>query len=119
MRWGLKSKIKVDVPDGMTQEEFDKKVIDVAESFGKNKNIRYFMLPYKETQGNCNTSTTTILFKAGLSEDKLQEIKDIIPGLDIGFGTVKPWKDDEQKAAVKREQNDTMKRYESLEKSLP
>ena len=115
----LKTKILVDVPDGMTQDQFDQKVIDVAKSFGNVEDIGYFLLPLKSTQGNCTTSTTTILYKAGVSEEKLKEIKDLIPGLDYGIGNIKPWTQDEQIDAVKQAQHEQMKLYESLEKTFP
>ncbi len=111
----LKAKIFVNVPEGMTQEEFDQKVIDVAESFGNVDGIRYNMLPIEKTEGNCNTSTSTILIKSGVSEDQLKEIDRKIPLIDAGFGTVKPWTKDEQERVVE----DQNRRYEALEKALP
>lgn len=111
----MKAKILVNVPDGMTQEEFDKRVIDVAESFGNVEGIRYNMLPIEKTEGNYNTSTSTILRKSGVSEQQLKEIDKKVPLIDVGFGTVKPWTKDEQERAVK----DQKRRYEALEKAMP
>ena len=66
----------------MTSEEFDNKVIDVATSFGNNSEISYFFLPSESalTEGNCNTSTSTILIKSGVSSSKISEIKNKFQG---------------------------------------
>ena len=102
----LKNKIKVAPPKGMTSEEFDQRVIDVANSFGNNADITYFMLPTSQTEGNCNTSTSTILLKAGVSSERIKEIKDQIPGISTGFSDQpKPWTKEEQKNAVERRKN--------------
>ena len=97
----LKNVIPIDTPEGMTDEQFDQRVIDVAESFGNNDKIMYSILPNGDTQGNCNTSTSTILLKAGISEDKIDKIKEQIPGLSTGFcSTAKPWTSEEQNSAL-------------------
>ena len=88
----------------MSQEDFDQNVIDVAKSFGNNKDITYNIYPDDETEGNCNSSTYTILFKAGVHSDTLKEIEKNIPGVNWGFGDLKPWTKDEQEEAVKRSQ---------------
>ena len=99
----LKNKIEVIPPKGMTSEEFDQNVIDVANSFGNNDGITYFMLPTNQTEGNCNTSTSTILIKAGVSSEQIREIKEQIPGISSGFSDKpKPWTKEEQKSAVER-----------------
>ena len=77
------------------------------------------MIPVESSQGNCNSSTSTILYKAGVSKEKLKEIKDIIPGLDYGIGNIKPWTKEEQIDAINQAQHEQMERYESLEKSFP
>ena len=104
-----KNRIPIDPPfksDGtkMSVREFDQKVIDVAKSFGNNPNISYFMTPLNETQGNCNTSTSTILHKAGVPESQMKDIKTKIPDFSTGFGTYKPWTVNEQKKAVDKYQ---------------
>ena len=110
----LKTKITIDPPEGMTQEQFDNNVIETAESYGEVNGISYFLSPVTETQGNCNTSTSTILFKAGISNEQLKTIKDKIPDLDNGFGDIKPWTETEQKDAL---YNQSIL-YETLEQSL-
>ena len=98
----LKIRIPVNVPNGMTQDMFDDKVSEVAESFGNVQGINYFMAPLTPTQGNCNTSTSTILLKAGVSKEQIKEIKDQIPGLSYGFSeNENPWTEQEQKDAVR------------------
>ena len=99
----LKAKILVNPPSGMTSEEFDNKVIDVATSFGNNSEISYFFLPSESalTEGNCNTSTSTILIKSGVSSSKISEIKKQIPGWSYGFSEKeRPWTSEEQERAV-------------------
>ena len=84
----------------MTVEEFDKRVIEVAKSFGNNPKIKYFLSPISELQGNCNTSTSTILHKAGVSDEHIKEIGKQLPGLANGFCSYRPWTSDEQRKAV-------------------
>lgn len=85
----------------MSVEEFDRKVINVARSFGNNPNIEYFMLPGNNpTQGNCNTSSSTILHKAGVSNQQIKALRAEIPGIVSGFGSYRPWTASEQKAAI-------------------
>ena len=98
-----KACIEMPIPEGMTSEQFDKKVISTAESFGNNPNVTYVLTGGGETGGNCNTSTSTILSKAGVDEKTLSDTKSNIPGLVWGFGDVKPWTATEQKAAVQKE----------------
>lgn len=104
----LKAVIKIIPAEGMTQDELDRKTIEIAESFGNNENITYCFAPLSETQGNCNSSTSTILYKLGVSQDKLLEIKNIIEqnslGFCYGFGMIKPWTEQEQFDAVQRQQ---------------
>ena len=88
-------------PKGMTVEEFDKKVINTAESFGNQKGITYNVFPKDETEGNCNTSTSTILKKSGVSNETIKSIRDEIDGWSFGFGNYKPWTKVEQKIAIK------------------
>ncbi|MDP4237974.1 MAG: hypothetical protein Q8904_00695 [Bacteroidota bacterium] len=98
-----KACIEMPIPEGMTSEQFDKKVISTAESFGNNPNVTYVLTGGGETGGNCNTSTSTILSKSGVDEKTLSDTKSKIPGLVWGFGNIKPWTATEQKAAVQKE----------------
>ena len=99
----LKAAIVMPIPEGMTSEQFDQKVISTAESFGNNPNVTYVLTGGGETGGNCNTSTSTILSKSGVDEKTLSDTKSNIPGLVWGFGDIKPWTATEQKAAVQKE----------------
>ncbi|MBD5320439.1 MAG: hypothetical protein HDS07_06055 [Bacteroides sp.] len=100
----LKKIIEVAPPADMSQEEFDQKVIEVAKSFGDNEGIKYRLdggTSSNDTYGNCNSSTSTILLKAGVSKEQVEKIKQQIPGLKWGFeSTAKPWTKEEQKKAV-------------------
>lgn len=113
----IKARIPIEPPlkaDGskMTVQEFDKAVIETAKSFGNDPNIEYFVSPITELQGNCNTSSSTILHKAGLSDKTIQEFRKNIPGLVNGFGSYRPWTAAEQKAAVNR-RNEIRKEIEN------
>lgn len=113
----IKARIPIEPPlkaDGskMTVQEFDKAVIETAKSFGNDPNIEYFLSPITELQGNCNTSSSTILHKAGLSDKTIQEFRKNIPGLVNGFGSYRPWTAAEQKAAVNRK-NEIRKEIEN------
>ena len=63
---GLKEVMEVNTPTGMTSDEFDKAVINAASEFRDNTEIKYRIIPTNSTEGNCNTSTTTLLKKAGV-----------------------------------------------------
>ena len=96
----LNNKFLIDIPLGMSQNDFDKKVISVAESFGNNPGIMYDAFSNDPATGNCNTSTTTILLNSGVTKEKIASIKSQTKGLNWGFGDKKPWTKGEQYNAV-------------------
>ena len=99
----LKKVITIKPPKGMNSNEFDDKIISIAESFGNNAGVKYFLAPNTTnlTEGNCNTSTSTILLKAGISQEQISEIKKEIPGLSWGFSIyARPWTKEEQDKSV-------------------
>lgn len=108
----VKAIIPIPPPTGMTQEQFDEKVINIANDFGDNSGISYHFKPKEETQGNCNTSTYTILHKAGVSEEILNKLKKSIPGISWGFGDLKPWNNVEQKKAVEKSISSVIDNFE-------
>ena len=58
--------------------------------------------PTNEIQGNCNTSSSTILLKAGVSKETIEQLKEHISGIKTGFDSkARPWTSDEQKKAIK------------------
>ncbi|WP_295731842.1 hypothetical protein [uncultured Muribaculum sp.] len=86
----------------MTQDDFDNKVLEIANSFGDNPGITYSLLPTNPTQGNCNTSTSTILLNSGISRDDIQSVKKQIPGISWGFSPIyRPLTITQQEEAVK------------------
>ncbi len=100
----LKARIEIVPPNGMSSEDFDKKVIDVANAFGNNEKIKYSAIPTSQTNGNCNTSTSTILLKSGVSPELISEIKEKIPDISTGFDDkARPWTIEEQDKAVEYE----------------
>ena len=103
----LKKVITIAPPQGMSENEFDKLVTSVAKSFGNDNGITYFLAPSATdmTEGNCNTCTSTILLKSGVTQQRINEIKRELPGLSWGFSTyARPWTQQEQKDAVKFKQ---------------
>ncbi len=96
----VKKRIIVEPPKGMTSEEFDKSVDEAAAKFGNNKNITYSILPMLPTQGNCNTSTFSLLHNAGVSNTQLNKIRQKIEGLTGDPGPIKPWTKKEQEETV-------------------
>ena len=54
------------------------------------------------TEGNCNTSSSTILIKAGVEEKEMKRLKNNISGLSTGFKTKVPkaWTAKEQQRAL-------------------
>jgi RHS repeat-associated protein len=102
----LKLKLAVPIPEGMTEEQLDQSIINNANQFGNNPDIKYNAMTNDPTTGNCHTSITTILFKSGISQQVLDDIEDKIPGLNWGFGETRPWTTSEQKAAVDQKKKD-------------
>ena len=100
----LKMAIEIPAPNGMTSEQFDKKVVKTINNFGNNEGIKYSIFPMTETQGNCNTSSSTILNKSGVSKQIMQLIEKIMPGISTGFNSdsTKPWTKAEQEKAVEK-----------------
>ena len=96
----LKNQITIKPPKGMTEDDFDKKIINVAKSFGNEENFRYSIIPTRENEGNCNTSSSTVLYKSGVSKERLNEYRKEINGIVTGFGNIKAWTKDEQKEAI-------------------
>ncbi len=103
----LKKIIEISPPSGMSESDFDNVVAGVAKSFGNNSGITYFLAPSTAdmTKGNCNTSTSTILLKSGVSKERIKSIAKEIPGISYGFSTsARPWTEHEQAEAVKSKQ---------------
>ena len=100
----LKMAIEIPAPNGMTSEQFDKKVVKMINNFGNNEGIKYSIFPMTEIQGNCNTSSSTILNKSGVSKQIMQLIEKIMPGISTGFNSdsTKPWTKAEQEKAVEK-----------------
>ena len=96
---------EVPVPDGMTCEQFVSKVYTIINSFGNEPGISYAIIPLTETEGNCNTSSSTILIKAGVTREVMSQLEEKIPGINTGFqmDSPKPWIKEEHKQAVERE----------------
>ena len=106
----LKNVIEVNVPDGMTMDEFDQSIVRSAADFSNNKEIKYRMIPLDTTEGNCNTSTTSLLKNAGVSELEIKRIGTEIKGIKTGFGIYKAWTDKERRHV----KNEALKMSESL-----
>ena len=100
---------KVKIPKGMTSNEFDKKVIQTINSFGNIDGITYTILGggSDKTSGNCNTSSSTILIKAGVNKEEMKSLESNIEGINTGFQTCKPkpWTKKEQEKALKEKNN--------------
>ena len=99
----VKNRIVITPPSGMTVEQFDEMVIKTGNSFGNNPNITYCLEPFKQTQGNCNSSSSTLLYKAGVPLSRIKDLRKQISGLVWGFGDIKPWTVEEQSKAVQRQ----------------
>ena len=112
----------IPVPSDMKSDEFDSKVIDVINSFGNNPNIKYNLYPTREDEGNCNSSSSTILLKAGVSKETIEEIGEGMKGFHWGFSsTAKPWTEEEQEAAIENEgpkRVEENNRLDTLQKTL-
>ena len=109
----IKNVVEVSVPEGMTSSEFDQAVINSAKDFEGNTEIKYNITAHGYDQGNCNSSTTSLLKNAGTSNKELKNIENQIPGIKWGFGNNKPWTKKEREK-VKKEQEQKIKQNESL-----
>ena len=96
----IKNIIEIDPPAGMSCNEFDFKVINVAKQFDDNKEIQYNVLTNSNKTGNCNTSTTTLLIKSGVPKEKIDEIGKQLNGIVGGWGEIRPWTEEERKTAI-------------------
>ena len=54
-----------------------------------------------QLSGNNSLLLSTILYKAGISKEILENIKEKMKGITWGFGDIKPWTKEEQDKAVK------------------
>ena len=52
---------------------------------------------------NCNSSSSTLLYKAGGPLSRIKDLRKQISGLVWGFGDIKPWTVEEQSKAVQRQ----------------
>ena len=55
-----------------------------------------------QTTGNCNTSSSTLLYKTGVPMKTIKNISNKIKGNDYGFGDIKPWTRDEKIKAIEK-----------------
>lgn len=99
----IENRIVITPPSGMTVEQFDEMVIKTGNSFGNNPNITYCLEPFEQTQGNCNSSSSTLLYKAGGPLSRIKDLRKQISGFVWGFGDIKPWTVEEQSKAVQRQ----------------
>lgn len=90
--------IDVPIPDGMTEKEFDNNVEKSAKMFEGNNEIKYNILAPFENTGNCNTSSTSLLYNAGVTLETLKDLKEKINGNAYGFGELRPWTEEERKS---------------------
>ena len=99
-----------------SKEEFDNAVIETSKTFGDVPGIQYSLFPGDdETLGNCNTSSTTLLLKAGASKEQINTIESQMSGWHWGFGTEKPWTFEEQNNAIKEAQKELNKKLQSID----
>ena len=99
----VKARIPIMPPQGLTISEFDEAVIRSGNSFGSVEGIIYTINANSSTSGNCNSSSSTLLYKAGLTKSDILLIREKIPGIKWGFGDIKPWTKSEQIKAVQKE----------------
>ena len=115
----LKRKIEVSAPNGMTQEQFENSIRGNAKAFANDKNVTYFIYPYQENTGNCNSSTSTLLLKSGVSGEEIDRIGSLIPGIVWGWSSKsKAWSKPEVQRMLKRIERNA-KRFNDLYYNLP
>jgi len=93
----IKKVIKIVPTKNINKDEFEKRVISAADLYDNNDGyMKYSLLPLGSFEGNCHSSSSTLLYKAGVSQKELQSIKDKLPGIVTGFGNIKSWTKEEQ-----------------------
>ena len=97
-----KEHVEIKVPENMTPDEFDKKVIKSGKDFGNSPQMKYVLNPKRKTTGNCNKGSYNLLKHAGVDEKYLKEIGDNkLSGFVWGWGKDMPWTKKEQEDAQK------------------
>lgn len=85
----LKGRDLINVPEGMTDEEFRGEIDNQFNKF-REGSFDYSAIPSDcSSQGNCNTSTTTLLNNSGVPLDEIKSINP--PGFNPGLGKTNPW----------------------------
>ncbi len=100
----------VSIPKGMSSDQFDNAVIKSAADFKGNTEMKYRIILTDATEGNCNTSTTSLLKNAGVPQGEINRIGDKIHGTKTGYGTTKAW--------TKKESESVMEEKVKLSESL-
>lgn len=90
----------------MTEKQFDAKIDEAAKQFEGNTEINYNIVTLSNITGNCNTSTTTLLNKAGVSDQTIKDLKKEINGNAYGFGQIRPWTKEEREKAKEKEEKE-------------
>lgn len=62
----------------------------------------------------CNSSSSTLLYKAGVPLSRIKDFRKQISGLVWGFGDIKPWTVEEQSKAVQRQREFDQLRNEMI-----
>lgn len=88
--------------------------IYIWNSFIDRTVLRYCLEPFEQTQGNCNSSSSTLLYKAGVPLSRIKDLRKRISGLVWGFGDIKPWTVEEQSKAVQRQREFDQLRNEMM-----
>ena len=98
----IKNIIEVNPPKGVSNDAFEKTVIDLASQFENNNEIQYNVFTNSDKTGNCNTSTTTLLMKSGVSKNEIDKIGKQLKGIAGGWGKIRPWSEEERKKAINK-----------------
>jgi hypothetical protein len=116
----IKARFTIDIPEGMTSEEFDAKVMETAESFGDDENKSDFGYSLfgntwlSPNSGNCNSSSYTLLKKSGA-----EILPSTLPGVAWGWGQEIPWTEDEQKKAIDERRENLKENESKMRRSSP
>ena len=95
----LKNAIEIAIPEGMSSEQFDKKVISTGNNYKPESTTRYLLNPIMEFTANCNKGSYNLLKQSGVSKNYLQKVGSQIPGIKWGWGQDMPWTKEEQQKA--------------------
>ncbi|MBQ0048352.1 MAG: hypothetical protein KBT33_12775 [Prevotellaceae bacterium] len=111
----LKAKIKIPVPQGKTEEQFIHDLIEAIDQYDATDMLRYNFIPLLHAEGNCNTSTSTILQRSGVPMSFIHKMNRSIFAFNTGFAfRPKPWTLSERRTVLQRHNSRPIAKFSEM-----